>query len=101
MNSKHSKTTSTIGGRICKLRLQAGLSQEQLAEKLYASSCRVSRLENDKQAPTCEEIIIICDLFGTTADYIVRGIEFTPANLDLTPQEKKLVITLLEKLKSC
>lgn len=98
---KKAKTTSTVGGRICKLRLRAEMSQEQLAEKLYTSSCRVSRLENGRQTPTCEEVVKLCELFNATADYIIRGIDPAPANLDLTPEEKKLVVTLLEKLKDC
>ena len=92
---------NTIGIRIRKLRLRVEMSQEQLAEKLYTSSCRVSRLENGRQTPTCEEVVKLCELFNATADYIIRGIDPAPANLDLTPEEKILVVSLLEKLKTC
>ena len=98
---RNTKTDKTVGGRISLLRQAAGMTQEQLAGKLFMSSFRVCRLENDTQKPTCDELVLMCELFGTTADYIVRGIKNTPANLDLTPDERKLVIGLLEKLKTC
>lgn len=98
---KNIKTTSTIGGRICKLRFQAGLSQENLAEKLGVSSTRISRIESGDIELRCWEVEEMCELFKVTADYIVRGIEITPVNLELTPEEKKLLRNLLEKLEIC
>lgn len=98
---KKKKAENTMGGRICKLRLNAEMSQEDLAEKTGIDSSRISRIENDKLEPRCWEIEEMCYLFDVTADYIIRGIENLPANLDLTPDEKKLVIGLLEKLKNC
>lgn len=98
---KRTKTTNTIGGRICQLRLRAGLSQENLAGKFGVSSTRISRIENDDMEPRCWEVEEMCELFNTTADFIIRGIEPIPANLDLTPEEKKLVVSLLEKLGAC
>lgn len=45
-----------IGKNIRDLRIQAGLSQEQLAEKLYVTRQTVSNYENDRTQPDLEQL---------------------------------------------
>lgn len=47
----------TFGTILQKVRLEAGLSQEELAEKTFMSRSTVSRLENDKLKLTVQDAI--------------------------------------------
>ena len=60
----------TIGQKITTLRVQAGLSQEDLAEKLSVSRQSVSKWEMDQAVPQLDKALLICDMFGLSA---VRG----------------------------
>jgi transcriptional regulator with XRE-family HTH domain len=61
--------------RIQLLRRQKGLSQEQLADEIGVSRQLVSKWENEQAVPDMERIIILSDYFGTTTDYLLKGIE--------------------------
>jgi len=63
----------TIGTKIQTLRKQHGLSQEQLAETLGVSRQAVSKWEAEQSVPDIDKIILICDYFGVTTDYILRN----------------------------
>ena len=55
------------------LRKAAGISQEQLAERLDVSRQAVSKWETDGGYPEIDKIIALCDLFGCTMDELVKG----------------------------
>lgn len=63
----------TIGTKIQTLRKQHGLSQEQLAESLGVSRQAVSKWEAEQSVPDIDKIVLICDYFGVTTDYILRN----------------------------
>lgn len=65
----------TIGTKIQTLRKQRGLSQEQLAEALGVSRQAVSKWEAEQSVPDIDKIILICDYFDVTTDYILRNAE--------------------------
>ena len=62
----------TIGEKITKLRTDAGISQEQLAEKLAVSRQSVSKWEMNLAVPQIDKVLLICDLFGISADEFLR-----------------------------
>ncbi|MBE6733496.1 MAG: phosphoglucosamine mutase [Ruminococcaceae bacterium] len=62
----------TIGEKIAKLRTTAGISQEQLAERLSVSRQSVSKWEMDQALPQTDKILQICDLFQISADELLR-----------------------------
>jgi len=64
-----------IADRIQLLRKQKGLSQEQLADEINVSRQLISKWENEQAIPDVERIIILSDYFGTTTDYLLKGIE--------------------------
>ena len=68
----------TIGKFIAVLRKANGLTQADLAEKLFVSDKTVSRWERDESTPDLELIPVIADLFGVTSDELLRG-ERVPA----------------------
>jgi len=62
-----------IGKTIRNLREEAGLSQEQLASKVFVSRQTISNWENDKSYPDVQSLAMIAELFGTSIDSLVRG----------------------------
>ena len=58
----------TLGQRIHELRTAAGLSQEQLAERLNVSRQAISKWELDTSAPDLDRLVLLGDLFGVSLD---------------------------------
>lgn len=54
------------------LRLENGLTQDELGEKLFLSRTSISYYEQGKFEPTIETIIAVSDLFNVTADELLR-----------------------------
>lgn len=57
-----------IAEKIKTARNRAGLSQQELAEKLHVSRSAVAKWESDKGLPDIENLKAIADLFGMTLD---------------------------------
>lgn len=62
----------TIGEKILSLRKARGWSQEELAEQIGVTRQAVSRWESGAAKPDTDKVISICDLFGVSADYLIR-----------------------------
>lgn len=62
----------TIGQKIYKLRTDAKLSQEELAEKLGVSRQSVSKWETDASVPELDKLIKLSEAFGVSLDALVR-----------------------------
>ena len=70
-----SEEFNIIGGRIKEARINAGLSQKQLSDKLellavYTCRGSISRIENGKRAITDIEIDAISKVLGVSLDYL-------------------------------
>ncbi len=61
----------TIGEKITQLRNAYGLSQEVLADKLSVSRQSVSKWEMDLAQPQIDKILLLCKLFGVSADELL------------------------------
>lgn len=61
-----------LSEKIVLLRKQNGLSQEALAEKLGVSRQAVSRWETGTALPDASNLLQLSDLFGVTADSLLR-----------------------------
>lgn len=62
----------TFGEKLQKLRQQAGMSQDALAEKLHVSRQAVSRWERDETMPETDKVVALADLFSVTTDELLR-----------------------------
>ena len=62
-----------IGNQIKEHRQRLGLSQEELAQRLYVSRVTVSHWETSKTLPDVQSMLLLANLFGTTIDELVRG----------------------------
>lgn len=61
----------TIGEKISKLRTAAGISQEQLAEKISVSRQAVSKWEMDQALPQIDKVLQLCSLFDISTDELL------------------------------
>lgn len=68
--------------KIVELRKAKGLSQEELAEQLGVSRQAVSRWELGSTMPDIPNLVQLCELFGVSADYLVKDEEQTAAKSD-------------------
>lgn len=59
-----------IGGNIRRLRIERGLTQKNLADKLFVSAQAVSRWENNEVEPSVNTIIELAKIFEVSTDEI-------------------------------
>lgn len=78
-----------IGKRIRHRREVAGLSQEQLAEKLELSTNHISSMECGKSLLTTKRLLDLCDILGGTPNYYLLG--------EIDPEADRIT-TLIQKL---
>ena len=76
----------TFGEKLKSLRQQNGITQEELADKLYVTRTAVSKWENDRGLPTLDTMKQISILFGVTLDELVSDDDVRSARL---AEEKK------------
>lgn len=85
-----------FGERLKNLRLQAGITQKQLAERLWLSKATVSYYEQSLRSPSPEILVKLSKIFKVSTDYLL-GIKKDGKKLldisDLTDEE----IEVLEK----
>lgn len=62
-----------IGNQIRERRVRLGLSQDELARKLYVSRVTISHWETGKTLPDVQSMLLLANLFDTTIDELVRG----------------------------
>ncbi len=63
----------TIGGFLATLRKANGYTQQEVAEKLGVSNKTLSSWETDKTCPDLTLIPVLADLYGVSADEILRA----------------------------
>lgn len=62
-----------ISEKILKLRTEAGLSQEALAEKLGVSRQSVSKWESGSALPDTDKIVAMSELFKVSTDFLLKA----------------------------
>ena len=62
-----------IANQIKRLRSEKGLSQDDLAEKIFVSRQTVSNWENEKTYPDIKSLILLSEVFETSLDALIKG----------------------------
>ena len=89
----------TIGDKILNMRKARGWSQEDLADKIGVTRQAVSRWESNSAKPDADKIVDICDLFGVSADYLLRDqYDGAAAAPSVQPQRRTALGEALMKL---
>jgi transcriptional regulator with XRE-family HTH domain/KaiC/GvpD/RAD55 family RecA-like ATPase len=61
-----------IGGKIKELRIQAGMSQKELADRVELTPSFISQLENNQISPSLNSFMQICNALGVTPGAILE-----------------------------
>ena len=59
--------------RLKEHRTQLGLSQEELAERIFVSRQTISNWETDRTYPDVQSLLLLSELFDTSIDELVKG----------------------------
>lgn len=78
----------TIGEKIARLRMECGLSQEELAEQTEVSRQSVSKWEMGRALPQLDKLAKLCELFGVSADELISD-RPTAESKDKTSRKNK------------
>lgn len=76
----------TLGTFLAALRKANGMTQKQLADLLNVSDKAISRWERDECAPDLSLIPVLAEIFGITADELLRGERRSP---EASPQQEE------------
>ena len=86
----------TFGEKLLKLRSDAGLSQDKLAEMLEVSRQSVSKWERDEAMPDTDKIVLISKIFSVSTDSLLKDedeIKTAGEGTDVTVKEETAQIT--------
>ena len=87
----------TFGEKLKDARQKAGLSQEQLSEKLHVSRSAVAKWETNKGMPDIENLKAASQLLGVSIDYLLDDGE----TLSFNSFKEAISLDDYEKLGSC
>ena len=75
IDNTETNNTDTLGKRIMALRKAAGMTQEQVAERLGVSPQAVSKWETGTADPSTSNLLALAKLFGVSAEELLRSVE--------------------------
>ena len=88
-----------IGKKLKEARMNAGLTQERVAETLFVSRQTVSNWENEKTYPDILSIIRLSDLYSISLDELLKGdtkmIEHLDDSTNVVKSNQKLLGAIL------
>ena len=79
-----------VGAQIKKYRSSMGISQEELAEKVYVSRQTVSNWETGKNYPDIHSVVLLSTVFNVSLDQLIKG--------DVEIMKKEIKETEIKKL---
>ncbi len=94
-----------IGNRIRISRERAGLTQEELAERLELSTQFISTIERGVAGASLETVINLCDTLHVSSDWLLQGRDAAPSAesiasklMPLSPEQLSAVDRLTDDL---
>lgn len=98
-----------IGKTMQTIRKSLGLTQEQVAEKLYLAPRYISDIERDKTKGSIDTLVKLCNIYHVTPSFVLKDyLNTTRLEYDdkligftnLTAKEKEIIIKLIEFMNS-
>ncbi len=89
-----------IGKKIKQLRIEKGLTQSQLANRLMLTRSIISAYEASTRTPSLDILIKLAYIFNVSTDYLL-GLK-SAKNIDissLTPSQSEIIMKLMEEFK--
>ena len=62
-----------LGNQIRRYRSERGMSQDDLAGKIFVSRQTISNWENDRTYPDVQNLLLLSNLFDVTIDQLIKG----------------------------
>lgn len=87
---------TTIGKNIRSVRINRGLSQEQLAQALGVTKATISRYENGNREPRNDQLKLIAKILDVTAAHL-QGYETTNNELSVSTANLKRIIDCINE----
>ena len=69
-----------LAKQIKNLRINAGMSQLQLAKKLNVGPSAVGMYEQGRRTPNIDVLIQMARFYNVSLDYLITGLEYTPSS---------------------
>ena len=80
----------TFGHKLKRLRNEKGMTQEDLANRLYVSRTAVSKWETNKGYPSIDSIVAIQKLFDVSFDYLIGEEDINESLIARQRESKRL-----------
>lgn len=91
-----------IGKKLRAARQGSGLTQEQVAERLYVSRQTISNWENEKSYPDIVSVVRLSDLYSISLDDLLKGdakmLEHLEESTDIVKSNQKLILAILANI---
>lgn len=88
-----------IGKKLKTARMNAGMTQEKVAEEVSVSRQTISNWENEKSYPDIASVIRLSDLYNISLDELLKGdkemIEHLEESTDIVNSNKKLIMAII------
>jgi transcriptional regulator with XRE-family HTH domain len=104
---KHKKVAKMVGAAVARYRTEAGLTQEEVAEKMGIGNEAVSRMERGAVLPTVARLFEFAELFGCRViDFMFGASDRTEDQAseiallieDLNPEDRELMVGMVKTL---
>lgn len=89
-----------IGDRIKRLRVGAGLTQQELSVKLGISPSSVGMYEQNRRVPPNEVLLKLCEIFQVTSDWMLAGDDHLLRQNTIYNDRQDDLSSVLDKLKN-
>lgn len=97
---KNKKDKTGFPERLRLLRIQKGLSQNDLAKLMDVHNNNISRYERGESKPSAESLRILADALDVSTDYLYDGIEEDAAVADFEDKELLQMFQEIEKFSA-
>lgn len=91
-----------IGKKLKNARMQSGLTQENVAEKINVSRQTISNWENEKSYPDIVSVIQLSDLYSVSLDVLLKGdekmVEHLEESTNVVRSNQKLIAAIIANI---
>ena len=89
-----------IGDRIKQLRIDAKMTQPELAQKLDVTRSAVATYENNSRQPSFQILIRLAKIFNVSTDYLLLGNDNNLLDVEgLSGEQRAIIVSLIKNFK--
>ncbi len=89
-----------IGDRIKQLRLEAKMTQPELAKRLDVTRSAVAAYENNSRQPSFQILIRLAHVFNVSTDYLLLGNDNNLLDVEgLSGEQRAIIVSLIKNFR--